>query len=77
MQIKTPDMPLANPSGIDVLIVGGGIGGLFCAVEMYRHGHKVRVLESKKDVDTIGLCPPGLMPTKNLSGLRLTAAKFR
>jgi 2-polyprenyl-6-methoxyphenol hydroxylase-like FAD-dependent oxidoreductase len=46
-----------NASGINVLIVGGGIGGLFCAVEMHRQGHKVRVLESKKDVDAIGSCP--------------------
>ena len=48
-------MTQGKSSGIDVLIVGGGIGGLFCAVEMYRHGHEVRILESKEDVDTIGL----------------------
>jgi len=47
-------MRQGNPSGVKVLIVGGGIGGLFCAVEMYRQGHNVRVLESKKDVDAIG-----------------------
>ena len=57
VHINIPNMRQGNASGIDVLIVGGGIGGLFCAVEMHRQGHTVRVLESKKDLDVIGSCP--------------------
>lgn len=44
-----------SPStGIDVVVVGAGIGGLFSAVELYRQGHTVRVLESKPELTTIG-----------------------
>ncbi|KAJ7916290.1 hypothetical protein B0H13DRAFT_2231688 [Mycena leptocephala] len=39
-----PQAPLA----IDVLIVGGGIGGLACAYALARSGHRVRVLEKSK-----------------------------
>ena len=43
------------PSGIDVLVVGAGIGGLFAAVELYRQGHNVRMLESKPKIEGFGL----------------------
>ena len=33
------------PTGIEVLVVGGGIGGLTVAIEAYRKGHSVRVIE--------------------------------
>ncbi|RYN46115.1 hypothetical protein AA0118_g12679 [Alternaria tenuissima] len=33
------------PTDIDVLVVGGGIGGLAFAIEAYRKGHTVRVIE--------------------------------
>jgi 2-polyprenyl-6-methoxyphenol hydroxylase-like FAD-dependent oxidoreductase len=33
------------PTNIDILVVGGGIGGLAFAIEAYRKGHKVRVIE--------------------------------
>lgn len=35
------------PSGISVLVVGGGIGGLTCAIEAYRKGHDVRLVERR------------------------------
>lgn len=51
-------MMAASPSGgqsaIDVLVVGAGIGGLFTAIELHRHGHNVRVIESKESVDPVG-----------------------
>ena len=37
------------PSGIDILVVGGGLGGMFAAIECYRKGHTVRVLESASE----------------------------
>ncbi|KAL6703090.1 hypothetical protein ACN47E_010227 [Coniothyrium glycines] len=36
-------------TGIDILVVGGGIGGLTFAIEAYRKGHDVRVLERNKE----------------------------
>ena len=33
-------------SDIEVLVVGGGIGGLFAAITCYKKGHGVRVLEA-------------------------------
>jgi NADPH-dependent 2,4-dienoyl-CoA reductase/sulfur reductase-like enzyme len=35
------------PSGIEVLIVGGGVAGLYFALESLRQGHKPLVIESK------------------------------
>jgi monoamine oxidase len=42
------------PSGIDVLIAGGGIAGLYFALECIRNGHTVTVLESRTTVDPAG-----------------------
>ena len=33
------------PSGINVLIVGAGVGGLVAALECHRKGHNVRIWE--------------------------------
>lgn len=41
-------------SGIKVLIVGTGFGGLTAALECYRKGHDVRILERNKTTDTSG-----------------------
>ncbi|KAK3112012.1 hypothetical protein LTR53_012154 [Teratosphaeriaceae sp. CCFEE 6253] len=48
-------------SGISVLVIGAGVGGLVAALECYRKGHNVRVLERASsasaggDMFTIGL----------------------
>ncbi len=42
------------PSGIDVLVVGGGLGALFGAIELYRQGHTVRIIESKAGIEGHG-----------------------
>ena len=35
------------PTGIEVLIVGAGLAGLYFAIECHRQGHSVFVLESR------------------------------
>ncbi len=42
-------------SGIFVLIVGAGIGGLMAALECWRKGHEVHVLERSSKASTAGL----------------------
>lgn len=53
-------MPLGSysPSGIDVLIVGTGLGGLSAALECKRKGHEVRVLERNPDINVAGIDYP-------------------
>nr|XP_036582071.1 FAD binding domain protein [Colletotrichum truncatum]KAF6790628.1 FAD binding domain protein [Colletotrichum truncatum] len=41
-------------TGIDVLICGGGLAGLSFAIEAYRKGHNVRILEKRPDLDDFG-----------------------
>lgn len=42
-------------TGIDVLIVGTGFGGLTAALELTRKGHNVRILERNKGPDMSGM----------------------
>ena len=42
-------------SGIDVLVVGAGLGGLVAAIELHRHGHSVRIIESKPGIEELGM----------------------
>lgn len=41
-------------SGLSILIVGGGIGGLTFAIEAHRKGHDVRVLEKRPNFSGYG-----------------------
>ncbi|KAJ5404629.1 hypothetical protein N7509_004500 [Penicillium cosmopolitanum] len=41
-------------TGIEVIIVGAGIGGLWAALECWRNGHKVRILDKTKGPETNG-----------------------
>ncbi|BGP41482.1 hypothetical protein JCM10450v2_005530 [Rhodotorula kratochvilovae] len=56
-----PRPPPGAPSGIKVIIVGAGIGGLACAIESRLEGHEVLILEQTKEFrplgDNIGLFP--------------------
>lgn len=38
-------MEVEQRTGIEILVIGGGIGGLAFAIEAYRKGHTVRVIE--------------------------------
>ncbi|UQC73509.1 monooxygenase [Colletotrichum lupini] len=42
------------PSGINVIIVGAGLGGLQAAVECWRKGHEVRILEKGGAISEAG-----------------------
>lgn len=53
-ELTPPPMKRQPSTGLDVLIVGGGLGGLFAAVEMCRQGHNVRVVEGKDCVEGLG-----------------------
>ncbi|GAA6050674.1 hypothetical protein JCM3770_000886 [Rhodotorula araucariae] len=56
-----PRPPPGAPSGIKIIIVGAGIGGLACAIESRLEGHEVLILEQTKEFrplgDNIGLFP--------------------
>jgi NADPH-dependent 2,4-dienoyl-CoA reductase/sulfur reductase-like enzyme len=42
------------PTGISVLVVGAGVGGLMSALECWRKGHDVRVIERTPSLSTAG-----------------------
>lgn len=44
-------------SGITVLIVGCGFGGIAAAIECYRKGHKVVVFEKNSEIGGLGEMP--------------------
>ncbi|GAA5839973.1 hypothetical protein JCM11251_006576 [Rhodosporidiobolus azoricus] len=50
-----------SPSGVKVIIIGAGIGGLACAIESRLEGHEVLVFEQTKEFrplgDNLGLFP--------------------
>ena len=48
------EMKCESPTGIDVLVVGAGLGGMFAAVELQRQGHQVRILEAKEKMEGLG-----------------------
>ncbi|PLB33951.1 uncharacterized protein BDW47DRAFT_113132 [Aspergillus candidus] len=43
-------------TGISVLIVGGGVAGLLAALECWRKGHDVRILEKSLSRTLSGTC---------------------
>jgi monoamine oxidase len=55
MAVQTLEEIKREPlSGINVVVVGGGLGGLFAAIELWRQGHNVRILEGKEGVEGLG-----------------------
>jgi monoamine oxidase len=48
--------PFIGPdSGINVIVVGAGLGGLACAIESRRKGHNVIVFENAPEIMRIGI----------------------
>lgn len=56
--LSSDEIKREAPSGIDVLVVGAGLGGLFAAIELYRQGHDVRIIESKPRLEALGSLHP-------------------
>ncbi|KAN0117901.1 hypothetical protein V8E51_003878 [Hyaloscypha variabilis] len=73
---QATEMTRESPSGIDVLVVGAGLGGLFAAIELYRQGHNVRMIESKPKVegfgDFVGIAPSATKQFKKWPGMMET-----
>ncbi|GAB1194231.1 hypothetical protein APSETT444_003474 [Aspergillus pseudonomiae] len=64
-------------SGLSILIAGGGIGGLTFAIEAYRKGHDVRIIEKRPNFD--GYECNALHSIKNWPGFyeRLEAISYK
>lgn len=45
-----------NSSGIQVIVVGTGLGGLSAAVECHRKGHSVIVFDKLSEITRISMC---------------------
>jgi len=50
--VSAPDQNIAHPhpqptTGISVLIIGAGVGGIMSALECWRKGHTVRIVEQR------------------------------
>ena len=57
-------------SGIDVLVAGAGLGGLMAAVELFRQGHNVRMIEAKYKMEGLGRHTSSCDEKQGLSGIR-------
>lgn len=71
-----PRMERQPGSGIDVLVAGAGLGGMFAAIELYRQGHNVRIIEAKPEIeglgDFVGIAPSATRQFKKWPGMAET-----
>src|SRR5579859_1453302 len=60
---------IGEPTGLKVIIVGAGLGGLACAIECRRKGHQVIVFENAPEIRRIGdtLVTPHPCPSISLT----------
>ena len=75
---KAEGYPFIGPdSGIHIIIVGAGLGGLACAIESRRKGHKVTVFENAPEIMRIGdtLVLPTPFPQQHPPPFRLTVVR--
>lgn len=49
-----PPMKRYPSSGVSVLVIGGGIAGLGFAIEAFRKGHQIRLIERRPDFQDFG-----------------------
>lgn len=56
--LSTEKINFHPPTGISVLVVGAGVGGLMAALECRRKGHDVRVVEKSPTPSTQGISAP-------------------
>jgi glycine/D-amino acid oxidase-like deaminating enzyme len=52
--LSTRDSQARSKTGIKVIIVGAGFGGLCAAIECHRSGHDVEIYESFKELKVLG-----------------------
>lgn len=53
-QLSSEGVNVHPSTGISCLVVGGGVGGLTMALESWRKGHTVRVVERSPSPSTAG-----------------------
>ena len=54
--IKTPSLPQRGPPvGISALVVGAGVAGLLCALELWRQGIDVQIIDRSPSRNTSGM----------------------
>lgn len=63
-------------TGIDVLIVGTGFGGLTAALEFTRKGHNIRIIERNHEPDTSGKFDEMYYLTKDLPSAQATCTSW-
>lgn len=51
---NTPVFERYPSSGLDILVVGGGIAGLSFAIEACRKGHQVRIIDRRPHFEDYG-----------------------
>ena len=56
--VKAPSIPKIASFPIEFLIVGGGVGGLACAVALRHVGHRVSVVEKDSSIDSVSIFSP-------------------
>jgi 2-polyprenyl-6-methoxyphenol hydroxylase-like FAD-dependent oxidoreductase len=49
-----PKMERHQETGISILVIGAGIAGLSFAIESYRKGHAVRIVERRSSQESAG-----------------------
>lgn len=48
------DFERSPETGLSILVIGAGIGGLCFAIEAYRKGHDVRLVDRRPDLSELG-----------------------
>jgi choline dehydrogenase-like flavoprotein len=61
---------VGEDTGLNVIVVGAGLGGLACAIECRRKGHRVTVFENAPEIMRIGAAPVRFQLTKAIRWYR-------
>lgn len=77
-KLRAENVKLHPSTGIRVLVVGAGVGGLMAALESKRKGHDVRVVERSPSLSTAGKVNPLIyfMVAESYVLMKFTKATF-